>query len=864
MVFGIPVVLIVGGAVTLKMLFTSERLKAFIVPKIEEATHRTVTVNSISLSVFPALAVEVDGLSISNKQGEGFSEKPLLQLEKLVLDVRLLALIKGDLEVSNITLRRPQIFLEINQKGIANYAEKEGARSLEGETKRNGYSGHSKTDTTGAVEVKSEGYGLLLSNLQIINGTLEYVDRKENSATTLDGMNHKIRVDAPAGANQVSIETQSTIEKFSYGSLTTPLVSNLKFTVNQKMLYDSRRDVLKLFPGTVSVQDIRLNMTGEVTECTNVPALNLLVESDKVGIPELLSLIPKDYMKKAEGVRGDGVAKVKVEVKGSVTDSTNPDISGLISASDATIQYAQLPKSITHVSIVADFVRARKKQEFRITKFSATLGNNPLDATMTIVNFDDPSLTMSLNASMNLAEVKDYYPLEAGTELSGSMRASVNIAGKVNNPSGMKASGTTDFRGVTISTASSENPVQNLNGDITFNNQRIEAKKISMTLGKSDLSMAFSMVNYLSMMSDDKKAPKATANLSLISNHLYTADVTGEENPGPPAVKPPSTQTSVEQPRAGTVQGGGQQKATQGKHANAKKAGVPLPSVEMNIVATIGTLTMEKFEMKDVRSTMKIADGIINLQSFTCNVFDGSVTTKGSLNMQRPDSPAFDLAFDMNGIDAHAMLPKFTSFGERMFGKLSMNTTIKGTLNDTLGLENRGLNGQGKVNIQDGKLTGVKVNKTIASLVKLPDLEEIKFKDWANSFTITDGRVIIRDLKITALGGDYHVNGSQGLDGSLDYSISMLLSEKTSAQISIPGFAGEAAKLFKEPGGRVKLDFAVGGTYDDPKVDLDTKPAQKKAEELAKQKVSEEVKRLGEDVKKKAGDLLKDLFKKKK
>jgi hypothetical protein len=62
----------------------------------------------------------------------------------------------------------------------------------------------------------------------------------------------------------------------------------------------------------------------------------------------------------------------------------------------------------------------------------------------------------------------------------------------------------------------------------------------------------------------------------------------------------------------------------------------------------------------------------------------------------------------------------------------------------------------------------------------------------------------------------------------------------------------------------VKLDFTVGGTYADPKVNLDTKPAQKRAEDLAKQKLDEEAKKLGEEVKKKAGDVLKDLFKKRK
>ena len=193
-----------------------------------------------------------------------------------------------------------------------------------------------------------------------------------------------------------------------------------------------------------------------------------------------------------------------------------------------------------------------------------------------------------------------------------------------------------------------------------------------------------------------------------------------------------------------------------------------------------------------------------------------------------------------------------------------MNTSMKGALNDTLGLAPQGLNGEGKVNVRDGKLTGVKVNKAIADLVNLPDLEEINFKDWENAFTIADGRVVIKDLRIKALGADYVVNGSQGFDGSLDYAMSMLLSEQTSARATVPGFTGEAIRLFQEPDGRVRLDFAVKGTSDEPKISLDTKSAQKKAGDLAKQKVNEEARKLGEGAKKRAGDVLKDLFKKKK
>ena len=62
--------------------------------------------------------------------------------------------------------------------------------------------------------------------------------------------------------------------------------------------------------------------------------------------------------------------------------------------------------------------------------------------------------------------------------------------------------------------------------------------------------------------------------------------------------------------------------------------------------------------------------------------------------------------------------------------------------------------------------------------------------------------------------------------------MSLVLPKKTSAKISVPGFASRAIDLFKDESGRVKLDFSVSGTADDPKVALDTEAAQKKAKDL--------------------------------
>jgi uncharacterized protein involved in outer membrane biogenesis len=824
-ILSIPLLLMIAGVVVLKAMFTGERLKAFLVPRIEEATGRTVTVADVSLNIFPSIAVEVESLLVSNTQEEGFSQRPFLTLDRLVLDVSLIPLIKGSFEIPTILIEHPVLLLEVNENGVANYAGEETQPASGGDTVK--------------VSMNLGEGQFLLSNLQITGGVMEYYDRQGNTAMKAEGINQILRIETEPVMREARLWSESTVDHLSYGTLTSDLISGLRMTAKAELLFRERDDRLSIVKGEGTVQDIVLTMSGNFDSISTTPQMNLVFESNNASIPQLLSLAPKEYMKKAEGLEGTGTAQISIVIAGTVTDSTQPDVTGSISATNATVRYGSLPKPITNVNIVSDFTRTAKKQEFRVTKFSAHLGENPMSATMTVVNFDNPSITLALNAVMNLAEVKDYYPLEQGTELSGSLKANVNIAGKVDQPAQMKASGSMDFQNVTMKTATSPNPVRNLNGSITFNNQVVESKKLSMMLGKSDVALGFLVRNYLSLMTEVKDAPKASASMTVTSDHLYTADIMTEDAPAPEAGSP-----------------GGKK----------KEDPFVLPDIAMDITASIGTLTMEKFELTNVRSTMRIADGVITLQNFSGAIYNGTINTSGTLDLRNTATPLFDLALDIKSLDAHALLPNFTSFGSRLFGDLSMSTKLQGALDDTMGLVTQALTGGGNVSVASGKLTGVKVNQAIASMVGLPNLEEINFKDWANSFTIANGRMEVKDLKISALDADYFLNGSVGLDGSLDYAMSVLLPPSASAKLAVPGFAGQATELFKDQSGRIKLDFKVGGMMGNPTVSLNTDAAKKKAEDLAMQKLAEEKKKLEDELKKKAGDLLKELdpFKKKK
>jgi uncharacterized protein involved in outer membrane biogenesis len=841
-ILSIPLVLVIAGIIVLKVMFTNERLKAMVVPRIEETTGRAVAMNSISLTVFPSIALKMEGVSMANRAGEGFSSHPFLTIDVLRLNVRLLPLLKSRVEVTSLEFDRPFLLLEVNARNETNYADLTGGKSIAG----------SKTQEV-AGPAPSSAAAFVISNLLVNNGSVDYINYKDNSATRV--RNLFLTTEVGGEGNSIVITGNATTDSLSYGSVETPLLEGLRLRLDHRMLYDLSKDTLKIEKGDMVLQDMRLVLSGSASHLQSNSVLDFTVGSDSLNIADLLSLVPREYMKKAEGLKGRGIAQVSIAITGILTDSTSADLAGTVTARGASIQYPQLPKPITDITVLSNFTRTKMKQEFRVEDLSANLGGAPVRMAMTVTNFDDPYLRLSARGSLNLATVAEFYPLEKGTELGGEMKLDLRVAGRVMDQKTMQASGSMTFLDVSAKTASTATPVRKLNGAVTFDNEIAETKKLSLVMGTSDMTVACTVKNYLSLVSSDKKAPKSTATMTLQSNHLYTRDLMSEEQ----APAAGGGQTAPGKP----VSQENRQAIPPKNPATGGKSAFALPPLDLDVTAAIGTLTLEKFEFTNVRGAMHISKGVVTMQNLTLNVFGGSVVSNGSLDLNRPDKPSFDFNLNLNDLQVGSLLTPFTSFGRHLSGALTMNTSLRGALNDTLGLVPDALEGNGKVGIKNGSLKGFKVNESLAGLLKLPDLETIQFTDWKNDFTVHNGRLVVKDLTITALNAQYVVNGTQGLDGTLDYRMALFLPENTGQKLQLSGFVGEAINLFKDQSGRLKFDLNVGGTTDSPKVQLDTDTVRKRAEELAKQKLDAEKNKLEKTLKERTEDALKELFKKK-
>ncbi len=117
---GVVLLLLVGAVVALPLLVPAETIKDRVVAEVNKATGRTLTVaGPMSVTGFPSLGLELSDVALSNAPGG--QAKDMVKLAGLSVQLKLLPLLSGSVEVDSFVLKQPQIALEVDRQGRPNW-----------------------------------------------------------------------------------------------------------------------------------------------------------------------------------------------------------------------------------------------------------------------------------------------------------------------------------------------------------------------------------------------------------------------------------------------------------------------------------------------------------------------------------------------------------------------------------------------------------------------------------------------------------------------------------------------------------------------------------------------------------------------
>ena len=225
------------------------------------------------------------------------------------------------------------------------------------------------------------------------------------------------------------------------------------------------------------------------------------------------------------------------------------------------------------------------------------------------------------------------------------------------------------------------------------------------------------------------------------------------------------------------------------------------------------------------------------MSNLSMNVMGGSVVMNGAYSTAHDaKEPELDATFALNGLSfgqafkelgmIQQMAPIFEKLNGNFSGKIAVDTKLDSLMAPQLNT----LTASGSLNTSNLSLANVEVFDKIAEVTQREALKDITVKDLNVDFTIQDGRVATKPFDIKMGGATLSLNGSTGLDQTIDYTGKLKLAEAGASGINT-------------------IPLKIGGKFSAPKITVDAESMAKQAASAAAGKAVQSVgEKLGVDI----------------
>ena len=820
-VFGIvvaaTVVLVVGSVATLWILYPPEKIKAMIIPQVEKALSRKVSVDKVGISIFPVLGVSLSGVEISNSNRDGFSSDPFVKLDRFLIQIGITSIFKGYPEISKIVLKRPQILVEVDIAGGANYDDMA-----------------IMTKDTTEKEKKSSALPVLpvpisLKSFIIEQGSFIYRDKKSKQEFNIGSIDQKISFDIDKGLKDIKTSGNLILSQISVKTkdIKKPL-SNISVTLSHAVNADLVNGNATISQLRLSFQKVFLNLTGTVTDLNTEPNLDLVLNSDPIQIKDLMEEIPAELVPDLEKMAASGLADLNLNIKGVLKKDGALPIKGNLKLKDVMVKYISLPKSINNLNADCDFTDT----SVSINKMNLKFGDNPIELHASFVNFKHPFVDLAILAKLKLDDVKDLMELPKGASLGGNVVIDVNAKGEVDaaDPTKLDVKGNLDCVDMKVSWPPLAMPAL-VNGQFTLSSKAI-GQNVSVKIGQSSLTMTAAVTNYLSLVFADstKKLPRPSVDFTFTSPMLNVDEF-----------MPPSKDTNSV------------------KNASPKTASspqqdvpliVPLPGVDLKGTVSSKKIIYQGIEMNDLSMRVNVLGDVANIDMKT-GFASGSIGDVIHADLRNVSNISFNNKLTINNVQVNDLIGRFGGFikpsnalnrelitlQNSLFGKVFLTSDISGQ-GGTQEAITKSLKGDITAKIGEGKIVNSKILNNLAGKVeKFVKISDLEFRDLKAVMHIENEQVQFNSFQIFSNLGDWDANGTTGFNGDLHLDVNNKLTKETSGKLlSVQNkgkdfangllkgtkFAGLASSVVDNVGipsdkeGRITLKMDLDGTLSNP------------------------------------------------
>jgi hypothetical protein len=804
------------------------KIKSIVLKEANKSLNATAGVGKVSISLFksfPNVYVRLYDLVITGK-GD-FEADTLVSIKSMAVTTGIMDLFNGSpYEIKKISIDKADMRLKILADGQVNWdiVKPSDNGKKEGET--------------------NEEFILKLKSLVISDSRLVYHDVSSAIYAKLEGLDHSLGGDL--GADFTTLKTQTSVEKLFVSYEGIVYLRDAVADWQADLDADLVKYIYKFKDNKLTINDFPVIFDGTVGLPADGYDIDLSFSTPENGFKQLLSLVPAVYARDFSSVKTDGKIAFNGFVKGKYTDSQYPAFSINLNVEDAWFQYPNLPATVNDINIAAKIENSGGDLDntiIDITRMTMKLAGNPVIARFYLKNpVTDPYIDTRIEANVNLSDVRQFYPMKEGEELSGQVVADITLIGKLSDLeneryNAFKAAGSFNASGVGYSTPYFDQPVRIEKAGVTITPEFLDLAELKIKAGHSDFSLKGKLGNYLAyFLKDETLRGNFDLRSSIIDvNELLASSGSGGE--------------------------------TMAKDTSGLSAFIVPAAIDFALSINASAVTYQNYDITNLSGMVRIKDQKLIFEGITMNGLGGSLQMAGSYASSDPQNPVMDFRLGLKEISISetfkqfAMVEKFAPIAEKIIGNFSGNINMAGLLDGRMMPRLETMAGAGDILTSEMRVANVNTLNMLSNSLKMDQLKELKIAATKFNVEFNDGVMELKPFDFKALGIDLNLGGQTAIDQRIGYVLkmkiprSMMGGAANSVMNDLVARAGQAGANV-QIGDYINVDALIEGTITDPKVKINLagmgEDLVQSVKDQVQEQVEQKVEELKEDVKEQA------------
>lgn len=420
--------IIIALSIACYLIFTPARLTAIAHQVADQYVTCEYELDEVELtyfSTFPYFGVSVKDACLINPM-EGAPSDTLLAVPELLVSVKLMDAIHGDIFIKRFHLRDATANIYIAADGTTNFDVFKSEDDEEEEEDEGGW------------QLKSVGWE---EDLKVSARHLSFVDEKDTIAASLDDVTISLASkerDTMEGA-QLDLTAKNVCAMLKGEEYAKDLFLRLHLPA-----YFNNSEHIYIDGAKLQVNEFGLLLDGEVgSPCfsSGVYTCDATVATDGAwSIQSLLALVPARFTESLSDINVDGLIQLEASAKGTYSDSIMPVLTAHLDIKEGKGAYKPLPYTVRDLQLDADARLDLNKQQpstVTINKLSAKTKESRIAAKGKVEDLlEDMLLDLHLDIDANLPDFAYFMPKEM--DLKGQTKGKANAKIRLSDLSEMR------------------------------------------------------------------------------------------------------------------------------------------------------------------------------------------------------------------------------------------------------------------------------------------------------------------------------------------------------------------------------------------------------------------------------------------